>query len=148
LATDLRVVDASGTCPHAQRDRAKAFGRSTSRARRSSTSTRISDRSPTCRTCSRRRTNFASRVKRLGLGDGSRIVVYDQQRHALGRPRCGGHFRAMGHEDVFVLDGGLPKWRAEGRPVEDGPAAPQAAPLHPRFQADIYRSLETCADVV
>jgi thiosulfate/3-mercaptopyruvate sulfurtransferase len=48
----------------------------------------------------------------------------------------------MGHEDVVVLDGGLPKWIAEGRPVEDLAVTPQERHFTPRFQADIVRSIE------
>ena len=63
---------------------------------------------------------FASRVRKLGLGDGSRIVVYDV--HGLmSAARVWWMFRVFGHLDVAVLDGGLPKWLAEGRPVEDLP---------------------------
>ncbi|MBK1668311.1 3-mercaptopyruvate sulfurtransferase [Rhodovibrio sodomensis] len=62
---------------------------------------------------------FSAKVRRLGLGDGSRIVVYDQ-RGIFSAPRVWWMFRAMGHTDVAVLDGGLPKWLAEGKPVEDG----------------------------
>jgi thiosulfate/3-mercaptopyruvate sulfurtransferase len=61
---------------------------------------------------------FASRVKALGLGDGHRIVAYDTA-GLFSAARVWWMFRAMGHEEVFVLDGGFPKWRAEGRPVED-----------------------------
>jgi thiosulfate/3-mercaptopyruvate sulfurtransferase len=64
---------------------------------------------------------FSSRVRKLGLGDGVRIVVYDQ-RGMFSAPRVWWTFRLFGHDDVAVLDGGLPKWMAEGRPVEDGPA--------------------------
>jgi thiosulfate/3-mercaptopyruvate sulfurtransferase len=66
---------------------------------------------------------FSSRVRKLGLGDGVRVVVYDQ-RGIFSAPRVWWTFRYFGHEDVAVLDGGLPKWLAEGRPVEDGPAWP------------------------
>jgi thiosulfate/3-mercaptopyruvate sulfurtransferase len=66
---------------------------------------------------------FSSRVRKLGLGDGVRIVVYDQ-RGVWSAPRVWWTFRQFGHEDTAVLDGGLPKWLAEGRPVEDGPARP------------------------
>jgi thiosulfate/3-mercaptopyruvate sulfurtransferase len=61
---------------------------------------------------------FASRMRKLGLGDGNLIVVYDAA-GIYSSPRAWWMLRAMGHEDVVVLDGGLPKWRAEGRPVED-----------------------------
>jgi thiosulfate/3-mercaptopyruvate sulfurtransferase len=61
---------------------------------------------------------FASRMRKLGLGDGNLIVVYDTA-GIFSSPRAWWMLRAMGHEDVAVLDGGLPKWRHEGRPVED-----------------------------
>jgi thiosulfate/3-mercaptopyruvate sulfurtransferase len=60
---------------------------------------------------------FSSRVRRLGLGDGVRIVVYDGM-GLFSAARVWWMFRYFGHEDVAVLDGGLPKWRAEGRPLE------------------------------
>lgn len=63
---------------------------------------------------------FSSRMRRLGIGDGARIVVYD----SLGlysAPRVWWMLRVMGKSDVAVLDGGLPKWIAEGHPLEDGP---------------------------
>ena len=62
---------------------------------------------------------FSAKVRKLGLGDGSRIVVYDQ-RGIFSAPRVWWMFRAMGHTDVAVLDGGLPKWLDEQKPVEDG----------------------------
>jgi thiosulfate/3-mercaptopyruvate sulfurtransferase len=61
---------------------------------------------------------FASRMRKLGLGDGNLIVVYDTA-GIYSSPRAWWMLRTMGHNDVVVLDGGLPKWRAEGRAVED-----------------------------
>lgn len=59
---------------------------------------------------------FASRVRKLGLGDGTRIVVYDTT--GVGSAaRVWWSFRLFGHDDVAVLDGGLPKWLNEGRPT-------------------------------
>jgi thiosulfate/3-mercaptopyruvate sulfurtransferase len=63
---------------------------------------------------------FSARMRRLGVGDGNRVIVYD----ALGlfsAARVWWTFRVMGHDDVLVLDGGLPAWQAAGLPVEDGP---------------------------
>jgi len=60
---------------------------------------------------------FSSRARRLGLGDGNRIVVYDGA-GMFSAPRVWWMFRVFGHEDVAVLDGGLPKWLAEDRPTE------------------------------
>ena len=74
---------------------------------------------------------FAARVKKLGIGDGHRIVAYDGM-GIFSAARAWWMFRVMGHEDVFVLDGGFPKWRAEGRPVDDMPPVPQPRHFTPR----------------
>lgn len=66
---------------------------------------------------------FSARVRRLGLGDGTRIVVYDNNRFCASA-RVWWMLRLFGHPDVAVLDGGLGKWLAEGRPVDDRPARP------------------------
>jgi thiosulfate/3-mercaptopyruvate sulfurtransferase len=61
---------------------------------------------------------FMSRMRAMGVGDGHQVVVYD----ALGlfsAARVWWTFRLMGKLDVAVLDGGFPKWQAEGREVED-----------------------------
>ena len=62
---------------------------------------------------------FSSRVRNLGLGDGVRIVVYDASGGFMAACRVWWMFRAFGHQDVAVLDGGLPKWVAEGRSLND-----------------------------
>jgi thiosulfate/3-mercaptopyruvate sulfurtransferase len=67
---------------------------------------------------------FAQRVRRLGLGDGKRIVIYDTQ-GLFSAARVWWMFKVFGHRDVAVLDGGFPKWKKEGRPVEDGPPRPR-----------------------
>jgi thiosulfate/3-mercaptopyruvate sulfurtransferase len=74
---------------------------------------------------------FASRVKKLGIGDGHRIVAYDGM-GLFSAARAWWMFRVMGHEEVFVLDGGFPKWRAEGRPIDDLPPVPQPRHFTPR----------------
>ena len=63
---------------------------------------------------------FMSRLRAMGVGDGHQVVVYDG--HGLfSAARVWWLFRLMGHDDVAVLDGGFPKWRAEGREIEDLP---------------------------
>ena len=62
---------------------------------------------------------FSSRMRSMGIGDGSRIVVYDSQ-GLYSAARVWWTFRVMGAEDVSVLNGGLPKWKREGRPLESG----------------------------
>lgn len=83
---------------------------------------------------------FASRVKRLGLGDGARIVIYDST-GIFSAPRAWWLFRLMGHEDVRVLDGGLPKWTAEGRPLEDMPPMARERHFTVRYHPGLVRSL-------
>jgi thiosulfate/3-mercaptopyruvate sulfurtransferase len=62
---------------------------------------------------------FSSRMKKMGIGDGMDIVVYDSE-GLYSAARVWWMFRAMGHDGVRVLNGGLKKWKAEGRPLEDG----------------------------
>jgi thiosulfate/3-mercaptopyruvate sulfurtransferase len=69
---------------------------------------------------------FAAAAGAMGIGDGMRIVVYD----GLGlfsAPRVRWTFRTFGARDVVILEGGFPKWQAEGRPIEDGPPRARAA---------------------
>jgi thiosulfate/3-mercaptopyruvate sulfurtransferase len=65
---------------------------------------------------------FASRMQSLGLGDGSRIVLYDNSPHRTAA-RAWFMFRMFGANEVAILDGGLHKWVAEGRPLEQGKVA-------------------------
>lgn len=84
---------------------------------------------------------FSARMAALGITANHSIVVYD----TIGirsSARVWWMFRAMGARDVRVLDGGLPKWRAEGRATESGPAAPPAtaafsASARPELIADL-----------
>lgn len=62
---------------------------------------------------------FATAVGQLGISDGSRIVIYDGA-GLFSAARVWWTFHTMGVGDVKVLDGGFPKWLAEGRPVEEG----------------------------
>ena len=84
---------------------------------------------------------FSSRVRKLGLGDGSRIVVYDANRF-FASARVWWLFRYMGHEDVTVLDGGLEKWRAEDRPLTDQPTRPQERHFTVRQNSLLHRELD------
>jgi thiosulfate/3-mercaptopyruvate sulfurtransferase len=84
---------------------------------------------------------FAARVKKLGLGDGNRIVVYDSA-GMFSAARVWWMFRVMGHEDVSVLDGGLKKWLAEGRPTEDLAPAPRERHFTPHPNHLILRDAE------
>jgi len=85
---------------------------------------------------------FASRARRLGLGDGHRIICYDQNGY-LASARAWWMFRAMGHDDVAVLDGGFAAWKAAGGEVEDlPPLVSSDRHFTVRARADLVRSLE------
>ncbi len=84
---------------------------------------------------------FARMVGALGVSNGSRVVFYDQ--HGLrGSPRGWWMMRLFGHDRVAVLDGGLPAWKKEGRPVETGDApAPKPASFVPDFRASMLKGI-------
>jgi thiosulfate/3-mercaptopyruvate sulfurtransferase len=80
-------------------------------------------------------------VRKLGLGDGVRIVVYDTNSF-IASARVWWMFRLFGHADVAVLDGGLSKWQAEGHPVDDLPVRPVERHFTARQNNLLVRDLE------
>ncbi|MEP6688057.1 MAG: 3-mercaptopyruvate sulfurtransferase [Gemmatimonadales bacterium] len=79
---------------------------------------------------------FARAMSSLGLDDSDDLVVYDGSGTNISAARAWWTFRVFGHLRVAVLDGGLPKWRREGRPLEAG-----AVSLRPgRFLATLDRT--------
>ncbi|WP_341705422.1 3-mercaptopyruvate sulfurtransferase [Ferrovibrio sp.] len=124
-APDLRIVDASWYLPAMQRDgRAEYHQRHIPGAVYFDID-EISDSDSPLPHMLPSAEKFASRVRRMGIGDGNRVVVYDGSDNHLSAPRAWWMFRVFGHEDVAVLNGGLKKWMAEGRPVEDLPPLPR-----------------------
>ena len=76
---------------------------------------------------------FAEAVGAMGIAETDTVVVYDTL-GLVSAARVWWMFRVMGATDVRVLDGGLPQWRAEGRPVDTGPAPlPSQAPFEARL---------------
>jgi thiosulfate/3-mercaptopyruvate sulfurtransferase len=99
--------------------------------------------------------SFARRMSGLGLSDTDDLVVYDGSGTNLSAARVWWTFRVSGHDRAAVLDGGMVKWRREGRPLEVGTAA--AAPgrftarldrLSVRDLAAVRANLETGAEQV
>ena len=84
---------------------------------------------------------FASHMRKLGLGDGNFIVVYDGA-GMYSAPRAWWMLRAMGHEEVAVLDGGFPKWKREGRPIEDLIAQPHLRHFTPKPNNALLRNFD------
>ena len=87
--------------------------------------------------------DFAERMSGLGLDDTDDIVVYDGSGANLSAARVWWMFRVFGHEGVAVLDGGIGKWRREGRPVESGTRARPRGNFTARLQSeDSVRDLD------
>ena len=91
---------------------------------------------------------LAERLASLGVGPDDAIVIYDDSAIRTSA-RAWFVLTASGRGNVAILDGGLPKWRAEGRPLEGGaadvaPAAPAAfaTPTRVRTKADMLANLE------
>jgi thiosulfate/3-mercaptopyruvate sulfurtransferase len=85
--------------------------------------------------------DFAVAARRLGVRRDSQVVVYDS--HGLfSAARVWWTFRAMGHAETFVLDGGLPKWIAEGRALESGWRSPEHGDFKARPDGALVRDLE------
>ena len=84
---------------------------------------------------------FAREVGKLGVGDGMTIVIYDES-GLFSAPRVWWEFVAMGAKDVRILEGGGPKWRAEGRPIESGLTTRPPATFTPEFHPELVRNFD------
>lgn len=84
---------------------------------------------------------FAEKVGKLGISNGDKVVCYDMTGLQTAA-RGWWMFRIFGHDNVAVLDGGLPKWIAEGRPVSDRPGQPKPASFKASFRPNLVRSLD------
>lgn len=90
---------------------------------------------------------FAKAAGALGLSPDKEVVVYDA--HGLfSAPRVWWTLRAMGFPKVRVLDGGLPRWIAEGHPVESGPTAPTAVDCPACLDATLVRAIDDMQQVI
>jgi len=84
---------------------------------------------------------FAAKVGALGIGNDDHVVVYDTV-GLSSAARVWWTFRLFGHARVSVLDGGLPKWLAENRPVDSGAPAPTPKPYSAKLDRRLLRSLD------
>jgi thiosulfate/3-mercaptopyruvate sulfurtransferase len=81
-------------------------------------------------------------MRKMGIGDGQRVVVYDRQ-GTFSAPRVWWTFRVMGAQDVSVLNGGLMKWKAEGRPLMMGEPTPRTSRhFTARHNLDLVRDVD------
>jgi thiosulfate/3-mercaptopyruvate sulfurtransferase len=84
---------------------------------------------------------FAAIVGAMGIANDDLIVAYDAP-GSMAAPRVWWTFRVYGHRRVAVLDGGLVKWQAEGRPATDAPPPPRRAQYVARFNRRLVRSVD------
>ncbi|WP_109311309.1 3-mercaptopyruvate sulfurtransferase [Ruegeria sp. AU67] len=83
---------------------------------------------------------FMSRLRAMGVGDGHQVVVYDGA-GLMSAARVWWLFRLMGQENIAVLDGGLPKWQAEGHEIEDLPPVIRDRHMTVRVQNHLVRDV-------
>ncbi len=138
-APDVRIVDATWFMPGVERDARAEYEQGHIPGAVFFDIDEISDTATDLPHMAPSPEKFSSRVRKMGLGDGYRIVVYDSH-GVFSAARVWWTFRLMGHEDVVVLDGGLRKWLAEGRPVEDLPPPPRERHFTARYNADLVRT--------
>ncbi len=84
---------------------------------------------------------FSLHMARLGISNGDKVVVYDGA-GLFSAPRVWWTLRIFGMQDVFVLDGGFPKWRAEGKPVEAGMVTREPTHFSAAFNEAMVANLE------
>ena len=117
---DLRVIDASWYLPDMGRDAKAEYAAAHIPGARFFDIDEITDSRSNLPHMAPPPEKFISRLRAMGVGDGHQVVVYDGA-GLFSAARVWWTFRLMGKFDVAVLDGGLPKWQAEGREVEDMP---------------------------
>lgn len=144
---DLRVIDASWYLPDARRDARAEYAAAHIPGARFFDIDDISDKRSSLPHMAPTPEMFISRMRAMGIGDGHQVVVYDGA-GIFSAPRVWWTFRLMGKADVAVLDGGFPKWQAEGRPVEDMPPILRDRHMTIQRQSQLVRDVTQVAAAV
>jgi thiosulfate/3-mercaptopyruvate sulfurtransferase len=142
---DIAIIDASWHLPTARRDAKAEFLESHIPGAQFFDIDELSDTASTLPHMLPSPEKFSSRIRKLGIGDGKRVIAYDAA-GLFSAARAWWMFKVFGHEDVAILDGGLPKWKAESRPLEDGPAdKPQERHFTARYRSMMVRDQKDVA---
>ena len=153
-APDVRIIDASWYLPTAQRDPKHEYEAAHIPGAMFFDIDEIADTNSAYPHMLPAPEKFSSRVRALGIGDGTRVIIYDGA-GIFSAPRVWWMFRVMGFADVAVLDGGMKKWKAEGRALSDERPRPSPRHFTARRNAPLVRdvaamlhNLDTCAEQV
>ncbi|MDF0596050.1 3-mercaptopyruvate sulfurtransferase [Psychromarinibacter halotolerans] len=141
---DLRVLDASWYLPDMGRDGKAEYAKAHIPGARYFDIDEISDHRSSLPHMVPPTEKFISRMRAMGVGDGHQVVVYDGA-GLFSAPRVWWLLRLMGKTDVAVLDGGLPKWVADGHPTEDLPPVMRDRHITVTFQNHLVRDVTQVA---
>ena len=141
---DLRILDASWHMPETGRDARAEYEAGHIPGARLFDIEEISDHRSALPHMAPPPEKFISRMRAMGVGDGHQVVVYDSV-GMFSAARVWWTFRLMGKTDVAVLDGGLPKWVAEGQPLEDMPPVLRDRHITVSRQAHLVRDVTQVA---
>ena len=141
---DLRILDASWYLPDMNRDGAAEYARGHIPGARFFDIDEISDSRSALPHMAPPTEKFMSRLRAMGVGDGHQVVVYDGA-GMFSAARVWWLFRLMGKTDIAVLDGGYPKWLAEGRETEDLPPVLKERHMTVQRQAHLVRDVTQVA---
>ncbi|MBW9053340.1 3-mercaptopyruvate sulfurtransferase [Rhizobium mesosinicum] len=144
---DLRVLDASFYLPAQKRDADAEYAAGHIPGAIRFDQDKIADHSTNLPHTIPSPDYFATEVGKLGIGENDRIVVYDGI-GMFASPRVWWLFRVMGAKNVFVLDGGLDGWKAEGRPLETEVPRYAQATFKTNYDASRVVHLEQMRDIV
>lgn len=126
-APDVRVIDVSYFLPSAKRNAKEEFAAQHIPGAVFFDIDDIADRDTDLPHMLPDAGKFSDKVSALGIGNADKVVAYDANGGGMAAARGWWMFRVFGHKDVCVLNGGLPKWLAEGRPTTD--KAPSPTPV-------------------
>ncbi|MBC7137331.1 MAG: 3-mercaptopyruvate sulfurtransferase [Defluviimonas sp.] len=141
---DLRILDASWYLPAMGRDAKAEFDAGHIPGARFFDIDEISDQRSELPHMAPPAEKFMSRMRAMGVGDGHQVVIYDGA-GIFSAPRVWWTFRLMGKTDVAVLDGGFPKWKAEGRMIEDLPPFVRDRHMTVQRQAQLVKDVTQVA---
>jgi thiosulfate/3-mercaptopyruvate sulfurtransferase len=145
--SDLRVLDASFYLPAQKRDADAEYAAGHIPGAIRFDQDKIADHSTNLPHTIPAPDYFAAEVGKLGISENDRIVVYDGI-GMFASPRVWWLFRVMGAKNVFVLDGGLDGWKAEGRPLETEVPHHAPATFKTNYDASRVVHLEQMRDIV